>query len=300
MSSNSTTLSTSTRHDGYRDLLVAGDVIRRQIISPCRTLTQGNPKRRRKSSGLGGEIRAEDTSVPAIATWDYVRPPSSRTRKVSKRPPTYSCGARSPVVGAERQRPKDALLKTAESQNPLPAMEKIPLKAYLGYSSRPDQHIPSSVRLNPSPSNPIHHFIFLSYPMQEEPGIAVQYGKGRWDLAFVFFWTIVLSFTREFIMQKLLQPVARRSGLKSRAKQARFMGRCIQLYILDSRGLGDYTSCRILRSGISTPPRCTRDFPTRRTTPYSSSTTFSKPHTGHNKPLCCCWEWKNRGRISGN
>jgi acyl-CoA-dependent ceramide synthase len=36
---------------------------------------------RRKSSGLGGEIRAGDTGVPAIATWDVV-PPSPGAIKV--------------------------------------------------------------------------------------------------------------------------------------------------------------------------------------------------------------------------
>lgn len=81
--------------------------------------------------------------------------------------------------------------------------------------------------INPTESNPIHHFIFLSYRLPDEPGAAAgtppQYGKGYWDLAFVTFYTIVLSFTREFIMQKVLRPLARRSGLKSRAKQSRFM-----------------------------------------------------------------------------
>jgi len=38
--------------------------------------------RRRKSSGLGGEIRAGDTGGPALATLD-VRPPSPGTLKVS-------------------------------------------------------------------------------------------------------------------------------------------------------------------------------------------------------------------------
>ena len=42
-------------------------------------------------------------------------------------------------------------------------------------------------------------------------------------MAFVAFYTIVLSFTREFVMQRFLRPLARRSGLKSRAKQSRFM-----------------------------------------------------------------------------
>lgn len=81
--------------------------------------------------------------------------------------------------------------------------------------------------INPTESNPIHHFIFLSYRLPAEagntPGTQDQYGKGWWDYAFVSFYVIVLSFTREFIMQKFLRPLARRSGLKSRAKQSRFM-----------------------------------------------------------------------------
>lgn len=77
--------------------------------------------------------------------------------------------------------------------------------------------------INPTESNPIHHFIFLSYKLPAEPGVPVHYGKGWWDFAFVAFYIVVLSFTREFIMQKWLRPMARRSGLKSRAKQSRFM-----------------------------------------------------------------------------
>lgn len=81
--------------------------------------------------------------------------------------------------------------------------------------------------LNPTPSNPVYHFIFLSYklplPAGADPTTPHQYGKGRWDIAFVTFYTIVLSFTREFIMQNLLRPLATHFQIKSRAKQARFM-----------------------------------------------------------------------------
>lgn len=78
--------------------------------------------------------------------------------------------------------------------------------------------------LNPTESNPVHRFIFLSYELPPNaPGEPVQYGKGLWDIAFVCFYIIVLSFTREFIMQELLRPLARYAGLKSRGKQARFM-----------------------------------------------------------------------------
>ena len=55
------------------------------------------------------------------------------------------------------------------------------------------------------------------------PGTPLQYGKGTWDLAFVSFYIVVLSFTREFIMQRFLRPLAQHNGLKTRAKQSRFM-----------------------------------------------------------------------------
>ncbi|KAJ5368645.1 uncharacterized protein N7496_008405 [Penicillium cataractarum] len=79
--------------------------------------------------------------------------------------------------------------------------------------------------LDPTESNIIHHFIFLSYRQDPATGSSApaQYGKGLWDIAFVSFYTIVLTFTREFIMQELLDPLARASGIKSRGKQLRFM-----------------------------------------------------------------------------
>lgn len=77
--------------------------------------------------------------------------------------------------------------------------------------------------VNPTDSNPLHHFIFLSYPLpRQDLSEPVRYGKGPWDIALVIFYTVVLSFTREFVMQEILRPVARRSGL-SQIKQARYM-----------------------------------------------------------------------------
>jgi very-long-chain ceramide synthase len=49
------------------------------------------------------------------------------------------------------------------------------------------------------------------------------YGKGKADMAFVAFYTIVLSFTREFLMQRVIRPWAVRCGIRGRAKQSRFM-----------------------------------------------------------------------------
>lgn len=80
---------------------------------------------------------------------------------------------------------------------------------------------------NPTESNPVHPFIFPSYRLAPaagaDPAAPPQYGKGLWDVAFVAFYTIVLSFTREFIMQELLRPLAAASGISARGKQQRFM-----------------------------------------------------------------------------
>jgi very-long-chain ceramide synthase len=87
---------------------------------------------------------------------------------------------------------------------------------------------------NPTESNPLHRAIFLSYPLarddplipdwaRNDPEVPTYYGKGKADLAFVSFYIIVLSFTREFLMQRIIRPLAIACGIKSRSKQSRFM-----------------------------------------------------------------------------
>ncbi|KAF4460130.1 Sphingosine N-acyltransferase lac1 [Fusarium albosuccineum] len=78
--------------------------------------------------------------------------------------------------------------------------------------------------LNPTESNPVYPLLFPSYRIEPEiSGEPVQYAKGRKDLLFFSFYVIVLTFTREFIMQEILRPLAKRGGILSRGKQARFM-----------------------------------------------------------------------------
>jgi acyl-CoA-dependent ceramide synthase len=78
--------------------------------------------------------------------------------------------------------------------------------------------------VNPTESNPLHYAIFLSYPQPPKiPGGPVMYGKGKKDIAFVSFYTIVLSFTREFLMQRMIRPLAVYCGIRGKGKTARFM-----------------------------------------------------------------------------
>jgi acyl-CoA-dependent ceramide synthase len=78
--------------------------------------------------------------------------------------------------------------------------------------------------VNPGEQNPFYKAIFLSYPLGPDyPGGPNMYGKGYADWAFVGFYTIVLTFTREFIMQRILRPLSVYCGMKKRGKQSRFM-----------------------------------------------------------------------------
>jgi acyl-CoA-dependent ceramide synthase len=81
--------------------------------------------------------------------------------------------------------------------------------------------------IHPSEDNPLHSALFLSYPLEGKQGkgaeASVYYGKGARDFAFVAFYTIVLTFTREFTMQRVLRPLAIKAGMRTRGKQARFM-----------------------------------------------------------------------------
>ncbi|KAF2687005.1 longevity assurance proteins LAG1/LAC1 [Lentithecium fluviatile CBS 122367] len=161
--------------------------------------------RRRKSSALGGELPG-DNDVAAFATLGKGSPPASPTEARDKS-----------VRRSKRRTVKRVLSKWKRlcfrHTWLLPLIVTITVVAlYL---------------VNPSKSNPISAALFLSYPLPREPGAdpsaPLQYGKGARDFAFVGFYTIVLSFTREFLMQRLIRPIAIRYGIKSRAKQSRFM-----------------------------------------------------------------------------
>ena len=84
----------------------------------------------------------------------------------------------------------------------------------------------------PRSSNPVRSAIFLSYPLpssdplipnEARSSTSIYYGKGPLDFVFVAFYAIVFSFTREFILQRVLRPMARYNGIHSKGKQYRYM-----------------------------------------------------------------------------
>jgi acyl-CoA-dependent ceramide synthase len=178
------------------------------------TTENGTPRRRRKSSGLRQEIRAGDTG-PSLGTGlaSILSSDSSSTMSSNGHPRQPSEQKK-----LSKRRKARSLLRRCKHF----AMKHtwtLPLVLLLAFLSL--------YAVNPTESNIVHHFIFLSYKLSPEagadPSTPPHYGKGLWDIAFVSFYTIVLSFTREFVMQELLRPLARLCGLKSRGKQSRFM-----------------------------------------------------------------------------
>ena len=72
-----------------------------------------------------------------------------------------------------------------------------------------------------SESSILHRFFMLSYPI--EGTSPTQYGKGPKDFAFVGFYMLFFTFFREFCMQVILRPLARKLGVLKKSKINRFM-----------------------------------------------------------------------------
>ncbi|KAF2203230.1 longevity assurance proteins LAG1/LAC1 [Delitschia confertaspora ATCC 74209] len=168
--------------------------------------SNGTARRRRKSSGLGSDIPG-DSDVAAFATLSQSMNPSAHARHPSDKP----------ARRLKRRTIKRYLSKWKRISfkhtwlNPL-VLCLIGVSLYL---------------VNPTPENPLSAALFLSYPLPREPGAdpdtPIQYGKGARDFAFVAFYTIFFTFTREFLMQRMIRPIAIWCGIRNRGKQARFM-----------------------------------------------------------------------------
>ncbi|KAK7908329.1 longevity assurance proteins LAG1/LAC1 [Apiospora marii] len=187
---------------------------------PYTASNENNARRRRKSSALGQDIRAGDTGAPSLGTGlaGNPSPPSSSSSSAV----FNANGEKDASAAGSKKFSKRRKARTLVSRCKHYAIKHtwagplVLLAAFLG-----------AYAVNPTESNPAARFIFLSYKLpleaDAEPDTPHQYGKGLWDIAFVSFYAIVLSFTREFIMQELLRPLARYCGLRSKGKQYRFM-----------------------------------------------------------------------------
>ena len=191
-------------------------------------------RRRRKSSILGSELRVGDTGAPSLATGiahhngaakvcpSLKAPVCACARQCETHPRPCADPDQEPTTGPAT--PSKRFSKRRKARTALSRAKNIAVKHTWALPLAILLAFLALYAVNPSETNPIHHFIFLSYklPVSNAEGLP-QYGKGLWDIAFVSFYTVVLSFTREFIMQEILKPMARWHGLKSRAKQARYM-----------------------------------------------------------------------------
>ncbi|KAL8871300.1 MAG: hypothetical protein Q9174_002834, partial [Haloplaca sp. 1 TL-2023] len=184
------------------------------------------PRVRRTSSAVGDDLRG-DNAAAALSTLE--------PNPIAESPPT------SPLV-----RPRERPEQQEEHQSEPPRRRRRrPRNYYQRWKDFALRHtwvnplIVISIVLafygvRPGPTNPLHSAIFLSYPLSSEdslipaavranPNAPTHYGKGGKDFAFVAFYVVVLSFAREFIMQRALRPIARFCQITSRSKQNRFL-----------------------------------------------------------------------------
>ncbi|KAK8115017.1 sphingosine N-acyltransferase lac1 [Apiospora kogelbergensis] len=162
---------------------------------PYTASNENNARRRRKSSALGQDIRAGDTGAPSLGTGlaGNPSPPSSSSSSAA----FNSNGEKDASAGKKfsKRRKARTLVRRCKHYatkhtwvGPLVLLIAF-LAAYAAY---------------PNESNPVSHFIFLSYKLPLEAGAdpettTHQYGKGA------------------------AAPLARWCGLRSRGKQYRFM-----------------------------------------------------------------------------
>ncbi|EXJ83025.1 hypothetical protein A1O3_06842 [Capronia epimyces CBS 606.96] len=168
--------------------------------------------RLRRASRLGGEPHG-DSDAPAFATTVVQQTPlisSSAPSPYSKKAPTKTRIQANKQGGRSAWQRYYTYARRHTWLTPL-LLVLIILSAYL---------------VHPTESNPLHAAIFLSYPLPKtktETDGPTMYGKGVRDFAFVAFYTVVLSFAREFLMQRVIYPLGLYCGICSRSKIARFM-----------------------------------------------------------------------------
>ncbi|EJD01093.1 longevity assurance proteins LAG1/LAC1 [Fomitiporia mediterranea MF3/22] len=75
------------------------------------------------------------------------------------------------------------------------------------------------LKIRPNPFTPM---LFISYPISESAVDDVRYAKGWLDLVFIAYHIIVFSFIRQFVLLKIIRPMAVRLGIRKEAKLDRF------------------------------------------------------------------------------
>lgn len=155
-----------------------------------------------------------DTSAPAMSTMNLVSPVESEPGVFDKQIPQPRTSPEKSKSQSKRRKNRSLLRRSKDIC--LKHTWLLPLIMLIV--------LLSLYLVNPTESNPMHSAIFLSYPgPPKTPGGPIMYGKGPKDIAFVSFYTIVLSFTREFLMQRMIRPLAGWCGIRGKGKTARFM-----------------------------------------------------------------------------
>ena len=197
--------------------------------------SSSSQRRRRNSSSLGADPRG-DTGATAIATSNLKQtdsPPRTAESVCFTRKHVKVFHGVANSTPKPTHQPKERGRKRRKAKRFLSRWKRLALRHTWITPLGLVLTILAAYYVSPGEHNPLHHAIFLSYanpPLNERTdtlpahiGNVTQYGKGPKDFAFVAFHTIVLSFTREFLMQRLIRPIAIWAGIRGRGKLSRFM-----------------------------------------------------------------------------
>lgn len=110
------------------------------------------------------------------------------------------------------------------------------------------------------PSNPVARLLFISHRLSPQLGETEdKYGKGWYDLTFLGFYIIVFSFLRQSITEFLIRPFAKKLGLKTESKQARFMEQAYAVVYFSCSGAFGLVSLVSFSGARSPRPRTDQD-----------------------------------------
>lgn len=174
-----------------------------------------SPEQRARSSSIKqglAHIPLADAVVPPTPT-------AAKTRAIKLSPPTFF----------------NDLVTMKWMTNPLSSL-KIIIAILTLWASLEFLPLPFDLK-----SNPLNPALFISYPLEfkAKDGGQQRFDKGLLDIPFLAFYVIVFSFIRQGVTEFLLRPLAKWSGLKSEAKQTRFMEQAYAVvYNILTAGLG--------------------------------------------------------------
>lgn len=174
---------------------------------PCISENYNMSVRRHRTSSVG-RIQLGDNAVPSLSTMNSQQEQARKSKKTFSFLADPSGGTGDSVLLAKIFIGLRELCARHAWLLPLAIMAVVH-GSYLTSGNRTE-------------SNWLHPFVDVSYEFVDSDG-EIMYGKGGRDFLFVFYYMIFFTFFREFLMEMVLRPIAKKLGVKRESKICRFV-----------------------------------------------------------------------------